>query len=76
LDLQKLFLLKYILKKKSYIPNPKNIFETWGDKLSIRVAKDQNIRRIARLWDFDNMRWRKKENWGWNPNLTKSERIN
>jgi hypothetical protein len=67
----------YFLIKKSkyiYIYIPK-IFSR-HERISLRAAKDQNTRRIARLRYFDKMGWRKEANWGSNPNLIKIERIN
>jgi hypothetical protein len=43
---------------------------------NLRAAKYKNTVRIAILGSFEKIGWRKKENWGWNPNLTKIIRIN
>jgi len=77
LDLLKLFVyLSFLFKNKIKIKNLNPKIFLGHEEISFRAAKYQNTIRIARSRDFDKMRWRKKENWGWDLNMTKTGRIN
>lgn len=77
LDSSKLFYKKiyFSIEESKKFRKLKSIF-SGHKKISLRVEKDQNTIRITKLWCFEKIRWKKKKKWGWNPNLTKIERIN